>query len=61
MGSQPGAGAGIPMPMPAPGPIPAPAPAPTHDATEKSPLKNGPAGGEAPPSYESVFPNGNPV
>lgn len=59
--SQPGAGAGIPMPMPAPGPIPAPAPASTHDATEKSPLKNSPVGGEAPPSYESVFPNSNPV
>jgi len=58
--SQPSAGAGIPMPMPAPGPT-APQPASTHDATEKSPLKNVPTGGEAPPSYESVFPNGNPV
>lgn len=57
--SQPGAGGGIPMPMPAP--MPAPQPGSTNDATEKSPLKNSPTGGEAPPSYESVFPNSNPV
>ena len=31
----------------------------TSGATEKSPLKNEATGGEAPPSYESVFPNSN--
>jgi len=47
----------------APMPMPAPAPAPTSSPVEKSessPLK-AEGGGEAPPSYDSVFPNTNPA
>jgi len=60
--SQPEAGPGIPMPMPMP--TPPGAATSTQDATEKSPLKassGAVVGGEAPPSYDSVFPNSNPV
>lgn len=51
--TQPGA-APMPMPMPVP-----PAAGPSG-ATEKSPLTS-PATGEAPPSYDSVFPNTDPA
>jgi len=60
-GSSGGGGGATPMPMPMPMPMPAPAPTSPTSATEKSPLKNPAMGGEAPPSYESVFPNTNPV
>jgi len=52
--SQPTGGA-TPMPMPAPAPTSSPA-----EKTESSPLK-AEGGGEAPPSYDSVFPNTNPA
>lgn len=52
--SQPTGGA-TPMPMPAPPPTSSPA-----EKTESSPLK-AEGGGEAPPSYDSVFPNTNPA
>jgi len=55
--SQPETGGGIPMPMPAP--QPQTQSTSSHDPTEKSPLKNSPTTGEAPPSYDSVFPNPN--
>lgn len=50
--SQPTSGSTIPMPMPAPATA---SPASTN-ATEKSPLKAPATVGEAPPSYDSVFP-----
>jgi len=61
--SQPGSSGGATaMPMPMPMPMPAPtSPTSPASATEKSPLKNPAMGGEAPPSYESVFPNTNPT
>jgi len=54
--SSSGAGGATAMPMPAPT-----SPTSPTSATEKSPLKNPAMGGEAPPSYESVFPNTNPA